>query len=130
MYIIVFSIVKAHYQKMEIPIKHAYRLIQDCENSFDRLVSLIYFKYGKIKLRHPTGKRSGARSRQSHSVQTHDEDQSEAEYNDSEINQNNISAQDNPLHENRLVEIRKSEDKRGRSKPADRGRQFSSLDQQ
>ena len=53
MYIIVFSIVKAKYQTLQVPIKQAYRMIQDCDNQFEKLVKRVYFKYGRILLRDP-----------------------------------------------------------------------------
>ncbi len=50
MLICAFSIQGAREHQLKVPIKEAYRLIKECRNRFERLVRLIYFKYGTILL--------------------------------------------------------------------------------
>lgn len=58
MFIIVFSIQKAKYQTIELPIKDAYKLLQECDNNFKTLVSLLSFSYGTLCLKDPNSSRT------------------------------------------------------------------------
>ena len=50
MYIIAFLIEKAKYYTMQIPIKQAFKLLFELENSFDNMVDLLYFNYNTLLL--------------------------------------------------------------------------------
>lgn len=50
MYIIAFLIEKAKYYTMQIPIKQAFKLLFELDNSFDTMVDLLYFNYNTLLL--------------------------------------------------------------------------------
>lgn len=50
MYIIAFLIEKAKYYTMQIPIKQAFKLLFELDNSFDTMVDLLYFSYNTLLL--------------------------------------------------------------------------------
>lgn len=48
MFVIAFSIQQAAYSTLQIPIKIAYKLISQCSNNFDLLISKLRFKNGSL----------------------------------------------------------------------------------
>lgn len=71
MLVTAFSIVKAETKEMRVPIKTAYRLIQECGNQFERLVDKLQVKYGTLLLKEPKVRKCRAKevsARQSEST--------------------------------------------------------------
>ena len=50
LFIIAFLIEKAKYYTMQIPIKQAFKLLLELDNSFDALIDLLYFNYNTLLL--------------------------------------------------------------------------------
>jgi hypothetical protein len=50
LFIIAFLIEKAKYYTMQIPIKQAFKLLLELDNSFDALVGMLYFSYNTLLL--------------------------------------------------------------------------------
>ena len=50
MFIIAFAIDKAKYFTMQMPIKQAFKLLLELDNSFDAIIDLLYFNYNTLLL--------------------------------------------------------------------------------
>ena len=50
MFIIAFLIDKAKYYTMQLPIKQAFKLLFELENSFEAMIDLLYFDYNTLLL--------------------------------------------------------------------------------
>lgn len=50
MFIIAFLIEKAKYYTMQVPIKQAFKLLLELDNSFDALIDLLYFSHNRLLL--------------------------------------------------------------------------------
>mmetsp|Transcript_17258 Transcript_17258/g.15240 ORF Transcript_17258/g.15240 Transcript_17258/m.15240 type:complete len:170 (+) Transcript_17258:91-600(+) len=50
MFIIAFLIENPKFFTLQLPMKQAFKLLLDLENSFDALIELLYFQYGSLVL--------------------------------------------------------------------------------
>ena len=50
MFIIAFLIENPQYFTLQVPIKQAFKLLLELDNSFDAMIDLLYFNYGSLLL--------------------------------------------------------------------------------